>query len=139
MVSRAFETAFETMTKRGWDRIYVFVDLHSTVVRPNYEVGNIPTDFYDHSKEVLQYLSSREDIVLVMYTCSHEHEVKEYYKFFDGNDIKFSYTNVNPEVKTNLKGYGCYDTKPYMNVMIDDKAGFSGEEDWLPLKEYFKL
>lgn len=139
MVLRAIENGFKVMKERTWDKIYYLVDLHSTVIKPNYQAGNIPTEFYPDAKEVLQMITKREDICLIMYTCSHPHEILEYKEFFKGHGIVFEYVNVNPEVKTQEGGYGCYDTKPYMNVLIDDKAGFDGETEWTVIKNYFKI
>lgn len=139
MILRAIETAFDVMEKRGWDKVYYLVDLHSTVIKPNYQAGNIPTEFYPNAKEVLQMLTKRKDICLIMYTCSHPHEIEEYKEFFEGHGITFEYVNENPEVKTQEGGYGCYDKKPYMNVLIDDKAGFDGETEWMLIKNYFSI
>jgi hypothetical protein len=75
---------------------------------------------------------------MCIYTCSHPHEIEEYIQLFKNNDIHFKYVNENPEIKTDLNGYGCYDKKPYMNVLFEDKAGFSGEEDWLPILNLLK-
>ena len=66
-----------------------------------------------------------------IYTCSHPNEIEEYIQMFAEMDIKFAFVNENPEVVTEANGYGCYDKKPYMNVLFEDKAGFSGEEDWV--------
>jgi hypothetical protein len=33
--------------------------------------------------------------------------------------LHLEYVNDNPEVTT--EGYGCYDYKPYMNVLFEDK------------------
>ena len=51
-------------------------------------------------------------------------------KSFEENGIHFDYVNENPEIATNLEGYGNYDKKPYMNVLFEDKAGFDGDTDW---------
>lgn len=139
MITTAIDNSIKLMTDRGWDKIYYFIDLHSTVIKPNYERGNIPTEFYPYAKEVLQYLSKREDISLIMYTCSHPEEIVDYVEFFKGHNIVFEYINENPEVTTKVGGYGCYDTKPYMNVLMDDKAGFEPETEWLEIMEYFGL
>ena len=72
-----------------------------------------------------------------MYTCSHPHEVAEYVKLFEENGITFEYINENPEVTTSESGYGNYDKKPYFNVLMDDKCGFSGDEDWELMLEFF--
>lgn len=129
---------FEMKEKRGWDKTYWFFDIHSTIVKPNYKAGEIPTEFYPNAKETLQYLNNLDDVCMILYTCSHPHEILEYKKFFESHGINFIYTNKNPEIKTDLKGYGCYDDKPYINVLFDDKAGFKGESDWLPVLKLMK-
>jgi hypothetical protein len=129
---------FEYKEKRGWDKTYWFFDIHGTILKPNYTYGNTPKDFYPYAKETLQFLSNLPDVVMCIYTCSHPHEIEEYIQLFKNNDIHFKYVNENPEIKTDLNGYGCYDKKPYMNVLFEDKAGFSGEEDWLPILNLLK-
>jgi len=121
---------FEYKVKRGWDKTYWYIDIHGTILKPNYQYGNIPKEFYPYAKEALQFLTKLDDVCLILYTCSHQHEIEEYIKFFKENDIIFDYTNENPEVITDLNGYGCYDKKPYMNVLFEDKAGFDAETEW---------
>jgi len=41
MVLRAIKNAFKLKENRGWDRIYFAIDLHSTVVKPNYSTDSI--------------------------------------------------------------------------------------------------
>jgi hypothetical protein len=121
---------FGNKIKRGWDKTYWFLDIHGTILKPNYEYGNIPTEFYPYAKETLQYLTTLEDVVMVLYTCSHPHEIEQYIEFFKQNNIEFKYINENPEVKTQVDGYGCYDKKPYINVLFEDKCGFDPETEW---------
>lgn len=47
------------------------------------------------------------------------------------------YINSNPEVTD--KHYADYSLKFYINLILDDKAGFLPEEDWRALKGYLKL
>jgi hypothetical protein len=129
---------FEYKEKRGWDKTYWFFDLHGTVLKPNYTYGNTPTEFYPYAKETLQYLSKLSEVEMIIYTCSHPHEIQEYVNLFKENNITFKYINENPEVSTQLDGYGCYDKKPYMNVLFEDKAGFDPEIEWLEVLEYMK-
>jgi hypothetical protein len=75
-------------------------------------------------------ISKMSDVVIFLYTCSHPHEIEQYLKLFSDNNIHFKYVNENPEVATDLKGYGCYDKKPYMNVLFEDKAGFDPEMEF---------
>lgn len=122
---------YEDKEIRNWDTGYFAFDIHGTILKPNYKFGDIPNEFYPNAIEALQYISKIKDIVMFLYTCSHPHEVKEYVKLFEDNDIDFKYVNENPEVKTDVAGYGNYESKPYMNVLFEDKAGFVGERDWL--------
>lgn len=129
---------FQAIEKKGWDKTYWFFDLHSTVIKPNYEYGNIPKEFYPYAKEVLQMLSQRDDISLVIYTCSHPHEVQQYIEYFQENEIHFDFVNKNPEVSSVEGGYGYYEDKPYMNVLFEDKAGFDPETEWLEVRDFLK-
>jgi hypothetical protein len=118
------------MVNRGWDKTYWVFDIHGTILKPNYEYGNIPKEFYPYAKETLQIISEMKDVVMILYTCSHPHEIEQYIEYFEENNINFDYINENPEITTNLEGYGNYDKKPYMNVLFEDKAGFDGNNDW---------
>ena len=123
------------MVSRGWEYTYWAFDIHSTIIKPNYEAGNIPREFYPLAKECLQVISSRPEIKMMTYTCSFPHEQLEYVEFFKENGINFDFVNNNPEVKSEEGGYGYYKDKPYFNVLFEDKAGFNGETDWVDVKE----
>ena len=136
-ITRAIEiNHFELIKKRGWDKVYYAFDIHGTILKPNYQYGNTPDEFYPMAKETLQLLSTLPDVVMFLYTCSHPHEVAEYQKLFAENDIHFKYVNENPEIPTDPKGYGNYDKKPYMNVLFEDKSGFDPYVEW---KEVYDL
>jgi len=130
MITDVLIKAFETAKKRGWDRIFIAIDIHDTMIKANYEANSIPTEFYPYCIEVLQKLTKRSDIKLILYTCSHPHEIEQYTELFKSHDIVFDYVNENPEVKTDLNGYGNYEKKPYFNVLMDDKAGFNPKTAW---------
>ena len=121
---------YEHMINRNWDKTYWVFDIHGTILKPNYEYGNIPKEFYPLAKETLQMISEMKDVVMILYTCSHPHEIEQYIEYFEENNIHFDYINENPDITTNLEGYGNYDKKPYMNVLFEDKAGFNGDTDW---------
>lgn len=132
---KALERNWEKAKKKKWDCIYIAIDIHDTIVYGNYDNTNIPTKFTPHAKQTLQYLSNRKDIVMFLYTCSHKHEIKKYEVFFKENGIKFQSVNKNPAVENN--DLGCYDDKPYFNLLLDDKAGFDCENDWLSIYNWF--
>lgn len=134
-IQKAIDNAFKKAIKKNWDCIYWLVDVHETIVKPNYSKEEIPKDFYPGAKEVLQFLSQRDDIVLILYTCSWPEEIEKYLDFFQENGIHFKHANRNPDVKTIPNGYGHYENKPYADVLLDDKAGFDYESDWRIVKE----
>ena len=132
MITRAITNAFERAILKKWDRLYFAFDIHETIIIPNWSPDKVPTEFYPHAKEVLQMISRRKDIVKILFTCSHPHEIKVYLQLFKDHDIHIDYVNENPEV-LNIK-YGNYDKKPYFNVLFEDKAGFDPHEDWVAVK-----
>lgn len=129
MITRAITNALRDKEKKNWQRMYWAVDIHGTMIVPNYTGGVLPSEFYPHAKEVMQRISKREDIVLILFTCSHPHEVEKYMDFFQSNGIHFKYANRNPEAENTA--YGCYEHKPYFNVLFEDKCGFDPATDWL--------
>jgi len=133
---KTIDREYQHMDERGWDRIFLFFDLHGTVIQPNHEEGNVVLDYYPYAKETLLLLTDKENVDLSIYTCSHEHEIVEYQRLFKEDGIHFKYVNENPDVPTN--GYGNYDIKPYMNILFEDKAGFFGETDWFEIYNHFR-
>jgi hypothetical protein len=69
-------------------------------------------------------ISKMSDVVIFLYTCSHPHEIEQYLKLFSDNNIHFKYVNENQSCYR-FKGYGCYDKKPYMNVLIENDWSLS--------------
>jgi hypothetical protein len=128
MILNAIRNAFATQQKRNWEKTYWAFDIHGTMILPNYQAGNIPTEFYPFAKETLQEISKRKDICLILYTCSHPHEIVDYLAYFKSLGIRFDYVNKNPEAENTA--YGNYTDKLYFNVLFEDKAGFNPETDW---------
>jgi hypothetical protein len=132
-VINAINNFYFEKEKRNWNKGYFFFDIHGTILKPNYKYGDTPKELYPHAKETLQYLSDKEDVVMILYTCSHPNEIEEYLNLFKSFGINFKYVNENPEVQTQINGYGCYDKKPYMNVLFEDKSGFDPNQEWEPI------
>lgn len=135
-VLKAIKTSLVEMEKRKWEKMYYYFDIHSTILKPNYTLDSMPDEFYPFAKEALIEISSKPYITMGLYTCSHPDEVEKYLKFFKDLGINFSYANVNPEVPS--AGYGYYETKPYMNVLFEDKSGFDAEEEWKGVLDFVK-
>lgn len=129
MIARTIERQYEIALSRGWDRMYWAVDLHGTLILPNYEKMKAEdVVYYPHAREAMELLTTRTDVRLIMYTCSWPTEIEEYQKRFAADGIHFDWVNENPEVDHTKYGY--YQDKPYFNVLLDDKAGFDPETHW---------
>jgi hypothetical protein len=138
MITKAIKNCFEMAIKRKWDKTYWVFDIHGTLIPPNYEDNNIPTNLYPFAEEAMVEITNRIDICPILYTCSHPHEIEQYLTLFKNKNINFTYINENPEVKT-TGSYGNYDRKFYMNVLFEDKAGFDPLTDWEEVLELIKL
>lgn len=125
---KAWRIAFE----RKWDKVFIAVDIHDVILQANYKAGAIPKEFLGKAKEVLQRLSTRKDVCLILYTCSFPNEIKEYLAFFEENDIHFKYVNENLDCPNTA--FGCFDKKFYYQILLEDKAGFN-PEDWEEIDE----
>lgn len=127
MIKHAIIKEFEKAIRRKWNKIYVFVDFHEIILRPDYQSEKPVVDYYPWAKELLQHLSERKDICLVTWTCSHPHQTEGYLEVMKDDNIVFDYVNENPEIESDRK-YGYYEQKPYYNIMLDDKAGVMPHE-----------
>lgn len=136
MITKAVETCLQLANEKGWQKTYWAIDIHGTLLKPNYRRDEISREFYPDAIEVMQLMSLRKDIVKILYTCSYPHEIEQYLEYFAQHNIHFQYVNQNPEIVDG--GYGYYKDKFYFNVLMDDKAGFDGENDWTKIKSLLK-
>jgi hypothetical protein len=136
MISDAIKTAFRKKVERGWDKwphMFWAIDLHDVIIPGTYTKNNEGREFYPYAKEVLQWLNDREDMTLILYTSSHESSIADICEWLRPQGIEFDYINSNPEcVGSELCSFK---DKFYFDVMLEDKAGFVGESDWLKVKE----
>jgi len=136
---KVFEKAFRLKENRNWDCIAVAVDLHGTVYRPTYD-KKLTIEYYPHAKEVLQLLSKRDDVRMYMYTCSPDQNKLKYEHNFakDGILIEATPHRIMNKMKIMGNSYQDFSEKPYFNVLLDDKAGFDPDRDWVALLKYLK-
>ena len=126
-ITKAFSAAFERKILKNWEKIYVAVDIHDTILKACYEEKE-EYDFFPHALQALRMLSERNDICMILWTACHPGPLADYIARFGEEGIHFDYVNCNPEVSnTELNNF---DNKLYMNVGLDDKFGFEGEKDW---------
>lgn len=69
------ENSFKLVQERGWDHFYMFIDIHATILKPDYT--KLAKEYYPSAKEVLQKLTKDKRIKLGLYTCSYSNEIDE--------------------------------------------------------------
>ena len=118
------ETAFRHKAERGWQTLYVAVDLHGTLIKPGHDC----IEFYPSAIEVMKWFNRRNDFKVILWTSSHNKEISEFLDAAKRDGISIDFVNENP-LEANSKR-ACFDKKFYFNILLDDKAGFIGETDW---------
>ena len=131
-IGKAFEVAFKRKKEKNWEKIYVVVDIHDTILRACYE-NEETYDYYPYAREALQLMTNRDDICLILWSGCYDEQMAMYRSRFAEEGIRFDYANENPEVgKTSFQNF---EVKLYFNVGIDDKFGFEAETDWVKVIE----
>jgi len=129
--------AYSKKKESAWDKIYWFIDFHDTVCRADYGDAAKTHEFFPNAERVLRTLSEKKDVSLVLWTCSHADDIQTLVDWLRTRGIVFCYVNENPEVADSR--LSCYEKKPYMNIVLDDKAGFCGDDgDWFLIEEELK-
>lgn len=127
------ERAFSDKKKKNWSKLFWCIDVHDVILEGKYNLMNEGASFMPNALKVLKNLSGRGDMVLILWTSSHDAPIKEVQDSLKTNGVKFDYVNENPECPgTALCDFS---KKFYFNVLLDDKAGFVGETDWLLIEQ----
>jgi hypothetical protein len=133
------DKAYQLKKERNWEYVYWCIDLHNTIIKTLYTNGlgyeKIKNpEFFPCAEEVLQYLTNKKDVVLILWTSSHQNEIENIDRLLKEHGIRFDHFNNNPIEQNN--GWSVFDTgKFYFNILLDDKAGFDGNTDWIKIKE----
>lgn len=130
-IAKTLASALYRKKQMSWDKIYVAVDLHGTVLRENAE-GN--QQLIEAAGRCLKIMTERKDICLILWSASSDPDIQEARKMMCWAGIWFNYVNENPEVKGGDR-YFARPSKPYFNVGIDDAFGFDPDTDWDKLIE----
>ena len=132
---KTFKYGFQKMiSKPGWDTIYVLVDMHETVLVPTWSTAPSET-IYPKAVETLRLMSQHPNIKLILWSSSLPETNLKYQREFKERGVIFSAINANPFEEDTV--YADFKSKPYMSVILDDKAGFDAKDDWEALYDYF--
>jgi hypothetical protein len=133
-ITQLFNEAWEKKTKRGWQCVYIMVDLHGVVLNSTYKASNELKFAHLNTMPCLSYLSKQQDVVLILWTSSHWSEIQNVISWFKLWGINFRFVNENPLEKDTE--YASFSKKPYFNIVLDDKAGFDPDHDWSELLQW---
>lgn len=130
------ENTFAQKEKNGWEFISIAVDLHGTILHGTRAVGKSDATYYPNAIRVLQLLSGRKDVKLILWTSSHIDTICVEADRLLKLGVNFDAINCNPFVEnTPLSNFS---KKIYMNIGFDDKFGFCGETDWFLVEKTLK-
>lgn len=135
-VLNQIKKTFKISHEKQWYETYWAFDFHSTIIKSSYNLNDNSINYYPYAKETLQLLSKRDDIIMITWTSSYPHVIKEYLKKFELDEIHFDKENENPEISSNMGNFGYYESKFYFNVLFEDKAGFDPETEWKEIYDY---
>lgn len=129
----SIERAFKKVKERGYRNVYIAIDLHDTIFKGNYTKNNENKQLYPYAREVLQWMSKRPDVKIILWSSSHTEPVYEVRKWLaEEHLVKVDFFNSNPHFPTN--DLNDFSRKFAFDILFEDKAGFEGETDWLLVK-----
>ena len=136
-IIKSIERAYSLLQERNWDTIYWAIDLHGTCIKSNYVSGEYEW-INEDAKECLQLIQSLPESKIIFWTSCYEYEWwKNIVPWFIENGINNFSFNSNSAVQSTKTG--CFDTKFYFSVLLDDKAGFDPDTDWKLIYKYLKI
>src|SRR3954463_4105842 len=92
------ERQFRWKKEKKWDYLYWAIDLHDCVIPGTYTRMNEGKTLYPHAKEVLLWLTSRQDMISILWTPSHTDAIANVLEWLAGFGIMFDHLNNNPDV-----------------------------------------
>ena len=116
---------------KGWDRIFVLVDAHGTII-PSGQHDDY-SFISEDAKEILQWFSKRPEVRIILWTSSYPSEAESLTKWLLSHGIQVWYINENPEAKNTERAY--FAKKLYYNIVVDDRSGFEPATDWAAIKQ----
>lgn len=120
--------------RKGYPRWFWAIDLHDTIFRADYQRGSSGGGYFPGAKETLQLLSADSTIMIILYSSSPQEAIDEAIKRLAEDNIQINFINENPLVKED----SLFNKKFFMDVLLDDKAGFDAEHDWFAVQSEYK-
>lgn len=132
-IMSAVDNAYRTADKRGWDRIYVLLDIHGTIARSNY--SNTKIEFLPHAIKALRKIGRFPEVRFILWTSCYPKTIRMCINALKKYGIPIA--AVNRSLIKNTKT-GDFRKKPYFSIIIDDKAGFDSN-NWMIVPNIFQV
>jgi hypothetical protein len=129
-INTAIQRAYEIKLYRNWDKVYFAIDIHGTILKPEY--NGMAQEFYDDAIDTLKYMRTLPEIVIILWSSCKAEDYQNYIDLFNSHGIRVDYFNENPECADTK--VGAFDKKFYFSVLLDDKAGFDPYKDWTAVR-----
>ena len=135
-IIKSIERAYSLLQERNRNTIYWAIDLHGTCIKSNY-VSREYEWINEDAKKCLQLISNLSESKIIFWTSRYESEwwnnIEPWFRENTINNFSFNSNSAVQNTKT-----GCFDTKFYFSIGIDDKFGFDPDTDWKLIYEYLK-
>ena len=129
-IAKAFEVAFNRKIEKNWEKIYVVVDIHDTILRACYE-NEETYNYYPYSREALQLMTNREDICLILWSgCYNEKNIPSHLREYISNSK--SIPTILREYISNLKSIPSF-LREYIS---NQKSIPSHLREYIPITKY---
>lgn len=133
MIVNAIRRAYRILAERNWDTVYWTIDLHGVCLKPDHNPGQY--EFINqHAIDALRLISSLPESGITLWSSMHRTEQPGVIAFFAAHGIRVDYFNENPEITSTARAD--FSVKFYSSIILDDKAGFDPERDWLKVIDY---
>ena len=133
----AIYRAMKKRRDRNYDFTYWAIDIHDTIVPSTYTFPNkYDVTKYPKCLESLKLLSDMPDHKIILWSCTGSEQVQELLDLLKEYDISVDYFNENPECES--KDVYNFSGKFYFDILIEDKAGFNADEDWIEVHSCIK-
>ena len=132
-IIKAIDKAIEKRKERGYDYLYWCIDIHGVILEPTYKLNNDGANFYEMGIKTLKLISSFPVNKIILWSSSHETPFNKVVEDLKNLGVRVDYVNECPSTAL------CdFSKKFYVDLILDDKAGFDPDNDWEIIYNFLK-
>lgn len=132
---KQIERSYKRFRQKGYPNWYWAIDVHDVIFVGDYKV-DCELRWIRDAKRALKIIAMIPEIKVILYTSTRRDKTQEIIdKIFLETGLTIHGVNENPDFQTDPGGLCEFDKKFCFDVLLDDKAGFDGANDWEPIIE----